>query len=155
MKNAKLNYAGRLERLLAYLVDAVAMSVPTAILMSLLHIADPAKLNMLLFFVQTCYFTWFIGSAWQASPGQRLLGMYIVRVDGRPLGLNHALERVLAFFLPQMIGTLSFIDPKFASVMSGVLLILWVGPILFREDRTGLHDQICGTRVIIGKAPQP
>ena len=55
--------------------------------------------------------------------GKRLLGMRVVRLDGRPVGFGRALLRV-------------------------VLLLAVVPPLVFDKDLRGLHDKAAGTAVI-------
>jgi uncharacterized RDD family membrane protein YckC len=150
MKKPTLVYAGRLERTLAYFIDMIALSLPLAFLLALVRsetLAQPIG-----FFCSLGYFAWFIGSSWQASPGQRLLGMYVVRLDGRALTLRDGVERYLAFFLPQLPIYTSVLTIETAQMLTGLLAMVWVLPILFLEDRAGVHDQLCGTRVVVGKA---
>jgi uncharacterized RDD family membrane protein YckC len=55
--------------------------------------------------------------------GKRLLGVRVVRLDGRPVGFGWSLLRV-------------------------VLLLLVVPPLVFDKDLRGLHDRAAGTVVI-------
>lgn len=150
MKKVKFIYAGRLERLFANLIDTLILLVPHGLLIS--AFGEGGGVLVSGFLCNLIYFTWFTASAWQASPGQRVLSMYIIHANGQPMTLRDALERFLAYTLPVLPMYASFIDDKVAPLITVWLTALWFGPILIREERTGLHDQMCNTRVIVGKA---
>lgn len=76
------------------------------------------------------YWVGFEASGWQATPGKRLLGMAVVRTDGRQLSVGRALLRNMARVLCVLtLGT-------------GYLLILWT------RRRQGLHDLVADTVVV-------
>lgn len=76
------------------------------------------------------YFAAFEASGWQATPGKRLLGLTVARVDGRPLDLRRAAVRSLARSLCHL------------SLGLGYLLAL------SNRRRQGLHDLIAKTVVV-------
>ncbi len=76
------------------------------------------------------YFTACEASPWQATPGKRLLGLRVARVDGRPLDLRTAAVRSLARSLCHL------------SLGLGYLLAL------SNRRRQGLHDLIAKTVVV-------
>ncbi len=67
---------------------------------------------------------------WSTTLGKRFLGLRVVRNDGSKIGIGRAFARHLCYFI-------SF-------------LILFIGflMIAFREDKRGLHDLICDTKVV-------
>lgn len=152
------NYAGRAERFFAYLIDVLIVMVPVALLAkSFLSkndagdlIVEPAAYAVT-FLINLSYHTYFVASRWQATPGMRLLSMYVARTDTRPLQLRDAVERFLAFFIPTLPSYASFIPANQAPILVLWLTAIWFAPILFRPDRTGLHDRLCGTRVLVGR----
>jgi uncharacterized RDD family membrane protein YckC len=75
------------------------------------------------------YMTWFVGR-FGATPGKMLLGIKIVRSDGSPVSYLRAFARFWAHQLSANIMYIGFIIA------------------LFDEQRRGLHDHICDTRVI-------
>jgi uncharacterized RDD family membrane protein YckC len=79
----------------------------------------------------------FVSSSWQATPGKRLCGIHIVRVDGRRIGVGLAIGRHLATLLSALPFYIGF-------MMAG-----WT------DQKKALHDLICGTRVVYGKATDP
>jgi uncharacterized RDD family membrane protein YckC len=146
---ASLVYAGRLERLLAYLIDTIILVVPAMYFASILH--GDAIATPLCFLASMAYYTYFTASRWQATPGKRLLGIYIIRTDNRMLTYRDGAERFLAFMLPSLPMYASFIPANVAPGLSLTLSIVWFASILYTEERVGLHDRICHTRVLIGR----
>lgn len=75
------------------------------------------------------YMTWFVGR-YGATPGKMLLGIKIVRSDGAPVTYLRAFARCLANQLSANIMYIGYIIA------------------IFDDQRRGLHDHICDTRVI-------
>ena len=142
--------AGRLERLFAYLIDTLLLVLPSGLVVSLVGTGGEGMLAG--FMCNLAYFTGFISSPWQATPGQRLLAIQVVHRDGSKLDRLDALERFLAYTIPMLPMYASFLDPKIAPAITVWLTCVWFLPILIRADRAGMHDMLCGTRVIVGKA---
>jgi len=149
MISKKTIYAGRLDRLFANLIDTFIVLVPSSLCASILG-GGPITL-LAAFLCNAGYYTLFNSSAWQATPGKRLMKIYIVRVNGQKLGQAQALERFLAFILPSLPVHLSFLSENSGMLLVFWLSIFWFSPILFRDDRAGIHDRICDTRVMIGR----
>ena len=142
-------YAGRLERVFANIIDSFILLVPSGITVNIL---GESSLGMVVMFLcNIAYYTAFNGSRWQATPGKRLLNIYIIRLNGRKLGQLQALERYLAFTIPSLPIYLSFLNENTATTLVMLLSILWFLPIILRDDRAGLHDRLCNTRVVVGK----
>lgn len=142
-------YAGRLERLLAYLIDTIILVVPAMYIASMLRGA--AIVTPLCFLASLFYYMVFTASRWQATPGKRLLGIYVIRTDNRMLTLRDGAERFLAFILPSLPMYTSIIPPNLTPGVSLALSIAWFAPILYTDERVGTHDRLCHTRVMIGK----
>ena len=149
MNTQKLVYAGRLERLLANFIDSIILAIPTAIIAS--FIGGSPLIIIILFLSELLYYTAFEGSRWQATPGKRLMNIYVLRLNGKPLGQIEALERFIAYVLPRLPTYLSFLSENVSTMLASMLTALWFSSILYREDRAGLHDLICNTRVVVGK----
>ena len=91
---------------------------------------------------------------WSATPGKRLMGMYVAGGDaGRVRPLNAAL-RVAAFhfffvglFFAEDVGlrTLGWVFP--------LIMLTSLAMVVTDEQRRALHDRIAGTRVLRGRAP--
>lgn len=92
---------------------------------------------------------------WGATPGKRLLGMYVAGNDGgRVRPLNAAL-RVAAFHF-FFIG--SFFAEDIGLRTMGWLFMLVVlaslAMVVTDDQRRALHDRIAGTRVLRGRVPK-
>jgi uncharacterized RDD family membrane protein YckC len=148
MKRHDVAYAGIGERFLAYLLDSVVLVIIGAILQALL--AQHAISIIFNFAAAAAYFVYSTASVWQATPAQRLMGIHLIRTDGRPLTRTHAFERFLALTLPGLPMHSSFIPPDVMPNLVLLLTLAWFAPILYTRERTGLHDMMCGTRVVKG-----
>lgn len=105
--------AGFGERLVAFLLDSVlcavvAWGVPR----------EPA-LTTPIFILEVVLLTWLASG----SAGQRLRGLAVQRLDGRPVGLPRALLRTF-------------------------LLVLLIPALIWDRDGRGLHDRAAGTVVV-------
>lgn len=153
-----LPYAGRHERMFANFIDSFLLLIPSGLIASLMSrldtagevVVNPASL-LFVFMLTAAYYTLFTAGKWQATPGKRVMRMKVVRVDGRPMTERDALERFIAYSLPTLPVYTSFISEGLATVLVTGLSIAWFWPILSRPDRAGIHDQICGTRVVVGR----
>ena len=80
-------------------------------------------------FLNALYFTVLI-AVWRTTIGKRLFRVYVVRPDGSRVGPGRALARYLFYYISGLVFFLGFI-------MIGL-----------RQDKRGLHDLICDTRVL-------
>jgi uncharacterized RDD family membrane protein YckC len=150
-------YAGFWIRLLAYLIDAIVMEAIALFIGVVLGIAlvaiglsgaaglphaghhHPVPSAFTIAFwaiglaVTIAYNVSFNSGKWQATPGKRLLGLYIVTLTGEPVSPWLAFGRWAAYMLDGL--TLDI----------GFLMIGWT------REKTGLHDLLCGTRVVFGR----
>ena len=79
------------------------------------------------------YHVWFTAGAWQATPGKRWCGIYVIRTDGARISLPFSMIRWFARFMSWFTFCLGFIM------------------VAFSREKVSMHDAICGTRVIYGK----
>lgn len=149
MKTRAPTYAGRLERLFANLLDTLFLILPNGLLVLL--VGDHKFATALTFLTVLIYYMVFTSSSWQATPGKRLLGIYVIRTDYRKLNQMDALERFLAYSIPSLPIYTSFLPPDLISALVMSLSLFWFAPILFTEERIGYHDQLCHTRVVVGR----
>lgn len=149
MSMRPLTYAGRWDRLFANLIDSAILLLPAVFMAALLRHEGLATLAT--FLLSLAYSTHFNASNWQATPGKRLMNMYVIRTDRRRLSQRDALERFLAYSLPSLPLYASFIPENIAPLLVFWLSIFWFFPIILTPERTGKHDQLCNTRVIIGR----
>ncbi len=79
------------------------------------------------------YYAYFSAGPWQATPGKRICGIYVIRTDGRRLDAPFAILRNFGYLVSAL--------PLFL----GFLMIFWT------DEHKALHDMILGTRVVYGK----
>jgi hypothetical protein len=82
------------------------------------------------------YFTAFLAMMRGQTPGKRVMGLRVIRLDGKPLGWWIAFERFGGYAASFSVGLLGFLQ------------ILW------DRNRQGLHDKACETVVVFDR-PQP
>ncbi|MEO0391841.1 MAG: RDD family protein [Pseudomonadota bacterium] len=133
-------------RLVAFAVDIVCYGVlGYAAVMAVLTMAANLLFQDLVFvigvwvfvpvIVTFLYFIISLASRHQASPGMRLMGMHVYRLDSKPLGLWRSVARAFVFFL---------------SAWAVVLLVM---PFL-NPRRRMIHDWATGTMVVAGLPPK-
>ena len=83
-------------------------------------------------FVSVLYFTLGV-SVWQTSIGKRVAGMRVVAEDGSAVGGGRSLARAIVL----VVSVFSVIG----IIVSGIMIAA-------RDDKRGLNDVICGTRVV-------
>lgn len=91
--------------------------------------------------LQIMYDTLFVGR-FGATPGKLLMGLEIVRADGRPVGYTLAFGRSLTLVV------FGFIISHFPFYMPDILFVIYYGIAFFEKQRRAGHDFVCGTRVI-------
>lgn len=151
-------YAGRIERFFANLIDTAILIVLAGFAATFFistgadgkAVMAPISL-LIIFLVNTAYYTAFESSSWQATPGKRIMNMYVRKVDGRKLNQRDALERFLAYALPGLPMYASFLPESVAPMLVIWLSVFWFAPILTHPQRAAMHDKICHTRVVVGR----
>lgn len=139
--------APRLERFLAFMIDNLVLRMLAELLIAL----GGAHSALAMIGVLACvlvYNVLSVASSWQATPGQYFLKLKVIRLDGRPLRERDALERFLAFMLPFLPMYLSIAPIEVLSMATTWMLLAWFLPILWREDRRGVHDVLCEMTVV-------
>jgi uncharacterized RDD family membrane protein YckC len=148
---AAVKYAGFWIRLGAYLIDFVILNILAGVAGLIIGVvivlsgnldadigsggdpitrALPALIGL---GVVLLYYILFPSGAWQATPGKRICGIHIIRADGGRVSGLLGLGRYLAY------------------IVSGLPLGLGFFMIGWNEEKKGLHDMMCGTRVVYGK----
>jgi uncharacterized RDD family membrane protein YckC len=92
---------------------------------------------------------------WSATPGKRLLSMYVAGEDGRGVRPLNAALRVAAFHL--FFAGFFFADDIGLRTMGWIFLLVVltsVAMVATDPQRRALHDRIAGTRVLRGRAPK-
>lgn len=138
-----------LERVLAWLIDMIVLVLPRGLLVALLGETGPGLIAT--FLCDLAYFSWLNGGRWQATVGQRVLGIRAIRNDGRALSLRDATERFLAFILPFLPVYASFLPKDVGPYLMVWLIGLWLVPILVSPKRLGMHDRLSRTQMVAGR----
>jgi uncharacterized RDD family membrane protein YckC len=135
-------YAGAVTRLLAYIIDAIVISV--LFVLALAGISYVVKLftgrtiawdhHELVWSLALAGWAFvYFAASWAASGrtfGMAVLGLQVVRTNGTELDARHAVIRALAFPLSFLAFGLGFLG------------------ILVQRERRALHDLIAGTTVV-------
>lgn len=143
-------YAGFWIRLLAKLIDGIALMVVSNILTVLLFSDDLRRLEgldpndpaavaevmgtfgqlILVGMLLGLAYQWFFLAKFAATPGKLVLGLRVIRGNGAPL--SHG--RIVGRFFAEYLST----------------LILYIGYLIaaFDEEKRALHDTLCDTRVV-------
>lgn len=122
-------------RLAAYLIDWVALTVADHGLGLILNAARIPSVDgywsgaVLPTLTGLVYFGYFFSTSGQ-TVGKRLLGLKVIRIDGRPLEWATGLTRYIGYLLSAMVFFLGFI-------------LISLDPL-----HQGLHDKLAGTTVV-------
>ncbi len=122
-------------RALAFVFDYVMIAIlwiPAAFVVFFLGILTLglgfALYPVLYFLVAVAYFGLTVGGRAQASPGMRMMGLQIARIDGQPIDFMMAMVHLVLFWIANALLT---------------PLVLLVG--LFTDRGRLLHDLLIGT----------
>ena len=138
----EMNFGGFWIRAGAKIIDSIILTVLTLLInvpfMFLGASAGPDQFSLMAFqglstvvnlIVGMVYTTWFLGK-FAATPGKMACGLKVVTADAGRVSYARALGR------------------HFAEMLSGILIGIGYLMIAFDRQKRGLHDHICGTRVI-------
>ena len=128
-----MEYASRLHRFLAFLIDAVIIGVIIAVLgaVGAIDLGDPSTADQVLEAAITFGYYVLLTAAFGATLGKMALGMRVVEESGQKAGFFRVLIR-------ETIG-------KFVSAFVLFVGFIWI---LFDDKRQGWHDKIGGTFVV-------
>ena len=147
---ASSKYAGFWIRVVAYLIDAAVLGIPTFILFAIFgggmgalagRNQDPSTINpaaivaamgtmiLVVLAINFCYFIFMESSAKQATVGKMVLGLKVINANGGRISMGQSVGRTLSKLLSS---------------------ILYIGYIMVgvTEKKQGLHDMIAGTFVV-------
>lgn len=146
-------------RFVAYLIDVVILLIPTLLLAILLK--DFSSISYVLLACVNCsYFTYFISSQTQATPGQLLMDICTINLDNSKISVNLAFDRSISqFFLPLinnmlviLIKTQDFLIPvdvlNILKLFITLLITFWYIVACFSAKRQTFHDMIFNTIVV-------
>jgi uncharacterized RDD family membrane protein YckC len=130
-------YAGFIIRLVATILDTIFL-LPIALIFYFFGDAKETLSlgNLFSYLFSLAYVAYFLGGPYQATPGKRLLGIYVAKSNNEKLTKARAMARAGASLLSFAILGLGFIT------------------IIFTKEKVALHDFICNTRVFYGRKNQ-
>ena len=136
---AQVAYGGFWIRLVAYIIDAILVSLVLGVVTSIFGISyvnvddisqiDPT-LNLLSLAVAWLYFALMESSERGATVGKMAMGLRVVSNDGKRISFLNATGRY------------------FAKIISALILCIGFIMIAFTDRKRGLHDMIASTLVI-------
>ncbi len=126
---AEPRYAGFWIRVLATILDALIVAIPLSILFSILGDERSAGSQGIQSLVAAVYAI-VLWVAWGRTIGGRILGLRLVRVDGKPVTYGTAVVRYLMLYV---------------SALALALGLIWVA---FDSKKQGWMDKVAGTYVI-------
>jgi uncharacterized RDD family membrane protein YckC len=159
------DYAGFWKRVGSYVLDAIILYIPNMLIMKMMGgdaaqeamkqqlMSAPGDMHVVLAAYQQFYSTmgtamiftsvlaWLYfavceSSAWQGTVGKLALGIRVTDMDGERISLPRALGRYAAKYLSLIIAGIGF------------LMVGWT------QRKQGLHDIICSTLVLNGRASE-
>ncbi len=152
-------YAGVVSRFIAFSIDMLVVSLISFLATAFLGLVssffglDTTRVTVIggqlfnglqqLILLSGALFTWLFGLVYflffwvltGATPGKRLLGLRVVRLDGQPLTIGPALLRYVGYWL------------------SLAILFLGYAWIIIDKRRQGWHDKLARTVVIYDRQP--
>jgi len=144
-----LVYRGALVRLLAFVIDFIAIFIIGAIL-SVIFGTESTVTGYLPLVVGFIYFVGFW--SWRGqTPGKMVTRAKIVKSDGSTIGFGNAILRYLFYLVPSIApilffaGRVSVYIPFFGAIVCLIIIVL-------SSRKRGLHDMVAGTCVIDSRA---
>jgi uncharacterized RDD family membrane protein YckC len=137
-----LNYAGFWIRVLAYIIDVILLDIVIVTLSIATRAMIGASLNPLVPSIAASliglpinlalvgFYQIYLVGKYGATPGKMALKLRIVNPDGSAISYAKACGRMFAIIV------------SFLCCYVGVLMVAW------DDEKRGLHDRMCGTRVI-------
>ncbi len=137
----KMEYSGFWLRVGAKLIDVIIVGVVNTAMAFMLGYmmatsSDPSQalaltiiLNIVNIATGAAYTTWFVGK-FSATPGKMACGIKVVTAEGGNVSYLRAFGR------------------HFAEMLSAIMLCIGYLMIAFDDEKRGLHDRICNTRVV-------
>ncbi len=100
-------------------------------------VANETAINIIVVMIALTYYSVFLSGPWQATPGKRICGIYVIRTDGQRIDGPFAALRYLSYMISE------------ATLGVGFLMVFWT------KERKALHDIVLGTRVVYGRKEAP
>ena len=152
-----LDYARRIPRLVAAILDIIVMFIIFGILtaVNVVEATDPdAEFNAVSSAVSAVIvLIYYVGltSLLGQTLGKMAMGIRVVNIDGEKPGLvpvltREVIVRVLGTVLAVVLGPV--IDPGAGALIGGIVALVAIIWILFDDRRQGLHDKVAKTFVV-------
>jgi uncharacterized RDD family membrane protein YckC len=142
-------------RIIAYIIDAVVLSIAYLILIAALPLPGGAVTRSIIFALLSFGYFGYSWTKWRASPGQRVLALMTVRADGTTLTWNQSLMRFAWLFGPSVIGSLFGNADQVGGTLSFLLSLVVLGYYVYLlwtafqdPKRQGFHDKQSDTMVV-------
>ena len=149
MSTRELVNGGPMQRFIAKILDELIM---LAALFPILAILGNSPLTLvLLFMVPLLYHVYTHASIHQATLGEQIMKLRVVTLSGMRLTTRQSLERSLAYAIPTLPAYAALDEKAIMSIMM-FLVFAWFMPILLSRNATGMHDILCGCRVVAGRS---
>ncbi|TSB45913.1 RDD family protein [Alkalicoccobacillus porphyridii] len=130
--------AGFWIRVAAALIDIIIISMAGQVLSYIFdephrNIDNSASANTFAFIYIVVCIIYLTASKYKGTPGKLILGLQVLTVDHERIGIGRSIGRFFAYYLS--------------------LIFFYIGFIMvaFTDEKKGLHDMICGTRVVYRK----
>lgn len=136
-------YCGAFLRGVAYIFDSMILCILTLpLIMFVMPVywdgREPSFTEaggmFLLIMISILYCSIFVSSKMQATPAQYWLGIKVITIDGNRVKILRSIARFVAYSFLSMI--------PFVGIINMLCII-------FTKEKKGLHDMICGTRVVM------
>lgn len=153
------------KRFIAHVIDRIILltsSMFLTILMAVpLVIVDAVKLTKIIYFLifivlAVLYYAFFESSRSQATPGKRLLKLYVSGMGNQKLSTDRAFCRLCLQQLPVIFTCLfAMIAVEYTSqdnygligLIIWIAITLWYIPIFFTKDKKTVYDMLSSSRV--------
>lgn len=131
-------YAGFGSRLVAHIIDGAILSISIGIISWITGIEFSSGVMEIVyspggwisFFLVLAYFVYFETSEKQATIGKSVMGLKVIRQDGKKMETSDAIIRYLG------------------KVLSAVIFMIGFLMVLFDDQKRSLHDRIAKTYVV-------
>lgn len=141
-------------RFCAYLIDVAILLIPTLLIVLLLG-DFPLILHLLYMCVNCSYFTYFISSTAQATPGQQIMNIYTKNLDNSKISLSLAFDRSISqFFLPTLNNLIIRLSQTLVNALGTleiivvILILCWYLVAFLSCEKQTYHDMLFGTIVV-------
>ena len=143
-------YKGALARLLAFVIDFIALIIITAILGAIFG----GESTVATYLSLAAGFIYFVGFwSWRGqTPGKMVIRAKIVKSDGSTIGFGNAILRYLFYLVPIYAPILFFASRAGGGWLPLLGAIVGLIIIVLSSRKQGLHDMVAGTCVIDSRA---